>query len=132
MGAETIRVENNKFLFKVLPISSHYERFKKGHEGTAYLRLGVYTKKYKKDVKNDAKCDCGHVKEDHAEGKEDDSCLFEDCDCKKFETFQINLLKKKKTVTDIKFLDETEIKDDALAWNCFSVNKYNKEKKPDK
>jgi len=64
--------------------------------------------------------------------KDDDSCLYEDCDCKKFETFQINLLKKKKTVTDIKFLDETEIKDDVLAWNCFSVNKYNKERKSDK
>jgi len=64
--------------------------------------------------------------------EDDDSCLYEDCDCKKFETFQINLLKKKKTVTDIKFLDETEIKDDVLAWNCFSVNKYNKERKSDK
>jgi len=42
------------------------------------------------------------------------------------------LLKKKKTVTDIKFLDETEIKDDVLAWNCFSINKYNKERKSDK
>ena len=48
MGAESIRVENNRFLFKVLPISAHYERFKKGHEGTAYLRLGVYTKNTKK------------------------------------------------------------------------------------
>ena len=128
MGAESRRMENDCFFFKVLPASSHYDRFKKGHEGTAYLRLGVYTKKYKKDVKNDAKCNCGHIKEDHEEGKDDDSCLFEDCDCKKFETFQVNLLKKKKTVTDIKFLAETEIKDDVLAWNCFSVNKYAKKK----
>ena len=52
MGAESTSRENDRFLFKILPISSHYERFKKGHEGTAYLRLGVYTKKYKKDVKN--------------------------------------------------------------------------------
>jgi len=42
------------------------------------------------------------------------------------------LLKKKKPVTDIKILDEAEIKDDALAWNCFSVNKYGKERKSDK
>ena len=69
-----------------------------------------------------------HIKEDHEEGKDDDSCLFEDCDCKKFETFQVNLLKKKKTVSDIKFLTEAEIKDDVLAWNCFSVNKYTEKK----
>ena len=128
MGAETRRTKDNRFLFQVIPKSSHYDRFKKGNEGTAYLRLGTYSKKFKKDVKDDEKCNCGHIKEDHEEGKEDDSCLFEDCDCKKFETFQINMLKKKKTVTDIKFLSEAEIKDDVLAWNCFSVNKYAKKK----
>jgi len=128
MGAESRKTEDNRFLFKVLPKSSHYDRFKKGQEGTAYLRLGTYSKKFKKDVKDDAKCNCGHIKEDHEEGKGNDSCLFEDCDCRKFETFQINMLKKKKTVTDIKFLTEAEIKDDVLAWNCFSVNKYVKKK----
>ena len=128
MGAESRDTRNNRFLFKVLPKSSNYDRFKKGQEGTAYLRLGSYSTKLKKDVKDDAKCNCGHIKEDHEEGKDDDSCLFEECDCKKFETFQINMLKKKKTVTDIKFLTETEIKDDVLAWNCFSVNKYAKKK----
>jgi len=128
MGAESRKTEDNRFLFKVLPKSPHYDRFKKGQEGTAYLRLGTYSKKFKKDVKDDAKCNCGHIKEDHEEGKGNDSCLFEDCDCRKFETFQINMLKKKKTVTDIKFLTETEIKDDVLAWNCFSVNKYAKKK----
>ena len=128
MGAESRKTEDNRFLFKVLPKSSHYDRFKKGQEGTAYLRLGTYSKKFKKDVKDDAKCNCGHIKEDHEEGKGSDSCLFEDCDCRKFETFQINMLKKKKTVTDIKFLTEAEIKDDVLAWNCFSVNKYAEKK----
>ena len=128
MGAESRKTEDNRFLFKVLSKSSHYDRFKKGQEGTAYLRLGTYSKKFKKDVKDDAKCNCGHIKEDHEEGKGNDSCLFEDCDCRKFETFQINMLKKKKTVTDIKFLTEAEIKDDVLAWNCFSVNKYAEKK----
>ena len=128
MGAESRKTEDNRFLFKVLPKSPHYERFKKGQEGTAYLRLGTHLKKSKKDVKDDAKCNCGHIKEDHEEGKGNDSCLFEDCDCRKFETFQINILKKKKTVTDIKFLTEAEIKDDVLAWNCFSVNKYTEKK----
>ena len=127
MGSDSKRVKSNSSLFKILPKSDYYERFKKGHDGEAYLRLGVYTKKSKKDVKNDAVCSCSHVKEDHEE-EDDDSCLFEDCDCKKFESFQVNLLKKKKTVTDIKFLTENEIKDDVLAWNCFSTNKYNQEK----
>ena len=128
MGAESRDTRNNRFLFKVLPKSSNYDRFKKGQEGTAYLRLGTQSIKFKKDVKDDAKCNCGHIKEDHEEGEDNDSCLFEDCDCRKFETFQINMLKKKKTVTDIKFLTEAEIKDDVLAWNCFSVNKYAEKK----
>ena len=128
MGAESRQTKNNRFFFKVLPRSPHYDRFKKGNEGSAHLRLGTHSIKFKKNVKDDAKCNCGHIKEDHEEGKGDDSCLFIDCDCKKFETFQINFLKKKKTVTDIKFLTETEIKDDVLSWNCFSVNKYAKEK----
>ena len=126
MGAESRNPKDNKFLFKVLPKSPNYERFKKGHEVSAFLRLGTHTKKFKKDVKDDAKCNCSHIKEDHDEGDGNDACLFEDCDCEKFETFQVNLLKKKKTVTDIKFLTEAEIKDDALAWNCFSVHKYTK------
>jgi len=126
MGAESRQAKNNRYVFKVLPKSPHYERFKKGHEGGAYLRLGTHTKKFKKDVKDDAKCNCGHIKFDHEEGDDNDACLYEECDCRKFETFQVNLLKKKKTVTDIKFLTEAEIKDDVLAWNCFSVHKYTK------
>ena len=128
IGAESRNTKNNRFFFKVLSKSPHYDRFKKGNEGSAHLRLGTHSIKYKKNVKDDAKCNCGHIKEDHEEGKDDDSCLFEACDCKKFETFQLNFLKKKKTVTDIKFLTEAEIKDDVLAWNCFSVNKYVKKK----
>ncbi len=128
IGAESRNPKNNRFFFKVLSKSPHYDRFKKGNEGSAHLRLGTHSIKFKKNVKDDAKCNCGHIKEDHEEGKDDDSCLFEACDCKKFETFQLNFLKKKKTVTDIKFLTEAEIKDDVLAWNCFSVNKYVKKK----
>jgi len=128
MGAESRQAKNNRYLFKVLPKSPHYDRFKKGQEGTAYLRLGTYSKKSKIDVKDDAKCNCGHIKEDHEEGDDIDACLYEDCECKKFETFQIYLLKMKITVTNIKFLTEAEIKDDVLAWNCFSVNNYAKKK----
>ncbi len=77
MGADPERPQTNKYFFKILQKSEHYERFKEGHGGEAYLRLGVFTKKYKKDVKNDAICNCGHEKEDH---DEDDSyeCLMED------------------------------------------------------
>jgi len=124
MAGDSRKPQNNKSLFKILDKSTNYERFKKGHDGEAYLRLGVYTKKYKKDVKNDAVCDCGHIKEDHEEESDKDACYIEDCKCKKFETFQVNLLKKKKTITDIKFLQEDEIKDDPLTWNCLYINKY--------
>ncbi len=124
MGADSSRPESNISFFKVLPKSEHYERFKKGHGGEAYLRLGMFAKKFKNDVKDDAICNCGHIKEDHHADKDNDECLYEDCDCKKFESFQVTLLKKKKTITDIKFLQEDEVKDDPLAWNCLYVNKY--------
>ena len=123
LGGESSKPQTNKSFFKILDKSSNYERFKIGHGGEAYLRLGTYTKKFKKDVKDDAICDCGHIKEDHEEADHDE-CLVEDCKCIKFESFQVNLLKKKKTITDIKFLQENEIKDDPLTWNCLYVNKY--------
>jgi hypothetical protein len=124
MGGESSKPQNNKSFFKILDISPNYERFKKGHGGEAYLRLGTYTKKFKKDVKDDAVCNCGHIKEDHEIESDKDDCLVEDCKCTKFESFQVNLLKKKKTITDIKFLEEKEVKDDPLTWNCLYVNKY--------
>ena len=126
MGAESLHPETNKSFYKILHKSEHYERFKKGHGGEAYLRLGIFSKKYKNDVKDDAVCNCGHLMEDHDESKDNDECLLEGCTCKKFESFQVTLLKKKKTVTDIKFLNEDEVKDDPLTWNCLYVNKYRK------
>jgi len=57
-------------------------------------------------------------------GHPSDECLYEDCPCTKFESFQVNLLKKKKTITDIKFLQEDQVKDDPLTWNCLYTNKY--------
>jgi len=124
MGGDSSKPQTNKYFFKILDQSPNYERFKKGHGGEAYLRLGTYTKKFKKDVKNDAVCNCGHIKEDHEEEEDHDDCFVGDCKCTKFESFQVNLLKKKKTVTDIKFLQEDEVKDDPLTWNCLYVNKY--------
>lgn len=124
LGSDSKRPQSNKSFFKILAKSEHYERFKKGHGGEAYLRLGTYAKKSIKEVKDDAVCNCGHIKEDHEEEDNHDACLVEECECRKFESFQVNLLKKKKTVTDIKFLQEEDVKEDPLTWNCLYVNKY--------
>ena len=127
MGSDSQKPDTNLSFFKVLPKSEHYERFQKGHGGEAYLRFGVYTKKILDDSKKDAVCDCGHEAQDHDEG-DGDVCLFHDCICKKFSSFQVNLLKRKKTISDIKFLDENDVKDDPLTWNCLNINKYSKSK----
>ncbi len=125
MGSDSKKPDTNLSFFKELPKSENYERFKKGHGGEAYLRLGVYAKKSLDDAKKDAVCACTHEAQDHDEG-DGDVCLFNTCDCKKFSSFQVNLLKKKKTITDIKFLEEKHMKDDPLVWNCLSKNKPSK------
>ena len=124
IGADSRKPSTNKSFYKILPKSVNYERFKKGHNGSAILRFAVYTKKFIEDVKNDVPCDCGHRKDDHNDEENDYYCLYEECDCKKFESFQINLMKKKKVVTNIKFMSEDEVKDDSLAWNCLNRHKY--------
>ena len=126
MGSESQKPDTNLSFFKELPKSEHYERFKNGHAGEAYLRLGVYKKKDLNSAKEHDLCNCGHEAVDHDEG-DDDVCLYHDCSCKKFSSFQVNLLKRKKTVTDIQFLDEDDVKNDPLAWNCLNANKYSKE-----
>ena len=125
MGSDSQKPDTNLSFFKVLQKSENYERFKKGHGGEAYLRLGVYTKKLLGDVKKSALCNCSHEARDHDEG-DDDVCLYNNCDCKKFSSFQVTLLKRKKTITDIVFLEEKDVKDDPLTWNCLNVNKYSK------
>ena len=51
MGADSQKPTTNMSFFKKLQKSENYERFKKGHGGEAYLRLGVYTDKPLSDVK---------------------------------------------------------------------------------
>ena len=126
-AAESKRPESNTALCRSMPMSENYERFKRGHGGEAYLRLGMYAKKRLADVKDDALCGCGHEAEDHgdegSEGEDGSSaCLFGECGCARFETFQVTLLHKKKTVTDIQFMDRDDARDDALAWNCISAH----------
>lgn len=119
LASETKRPDHNTAFFKLLPKSENYERFKKGHGGEAYLRFASYAEKEAKDVKGGAKCNCGHTKDDH-----DGQCTADGCPCAEFATFELKMLKKKKTVTDIKFLEEDDVKNDALSWNCLYVNKY--------
>ena len=125
MGSDSQKPDTNLAFFKILPKSEHYERFKAGHGGEAYLRLGVYAPKSLSDAKKSAVCKCGHEAQDHDEG-DGDVCLFKSCKCKIFSSFEVNFLKRKKTITDIKFLEEKDVKDDPLAWNCLTVNKYSK------
>ena len=124
MGADSRKPETNKYFYKVLPKSENYERFIIGHEGTAYLRYGAYKEKQMDEVKDKDVCNCGHRKDDHDEVETD--CLYEVCDCKSFLSTQLNYSKKKKTLSDIKFLTEDEAKDDSLAWNCLNRHKYSK------
>lgn len=124
VGADSRKPSTNKSFYKILPKSENYERFKKGHNGSAILRFAVYTKKFYGGVKNDVPCDCGHRKDDHDEEKAD--CLYEVCECKEFASFQLNYFKKKKVVTDMQFITEDEVKDDSLAWNCLNRHKYSK------
>lgn len=123
IGADSKKPKSNRSLFKILTKSEHYERFKDGHGGEAYLTLGVYSAIEKTNAKGDAVCNCGHSADDHEE-TDSDECLVEECSCEKFQSFQLNLLKRKKTVTDIKFLDESQVKEDPLTWNCLYANKY--------
>lgn len=125
LGSDSKRSQNNVNFFKVLSKSENYERFKKGHDGEAYLRFGVYSEKNKKNSKGKDVCNCKHDAEDH----DNEGCLIEDCECTKFETFQLDILKRKKIITDIKFLDEHNVKDDPLAWNCLYLHKYSKSEK---
>ncbi|MEM3007212.1 MAG: hypothetical protein QXW37_06085 [Candidatus Nitrosotenuis sp.] len=119
LASESRRPDHNMSIYKLLPKSENYLRFKKGHQGEAYLRFAVFTKKNENEVKDDAVCNCGHKKEDH-----NGLCNKEDCKCQKFETFVLNMLRKKKTITNIKFLEESDVKDDSISWNCLYVNKY--------
>ncbi len=112
----------NKSFYKILLKSKHYERFKYGCNCEAYLRFGTYCIKYKNDVKYDDICDCGHTMNVHnINDKKINSCT-KNCNCKKFITFQITLLKKKKVINNIKFLKNNEIKKDSVVWNCFYIN----------
>ena len=121
LGSDSQRPESNAGFAKRLEASDSYRRFKKGHAGEAYLRFGTYRTMSKADAKDDALCGCGHERADHGLTREREDCLYEDCACEKFSTFEVRLLRKKKTVTDIAFLGMDGARDDALAWNFLNA-----------
>jgi len=112
---------NTTTFYKILPRSSNYDRFKLNCNNEAYVRLGIYTQKYQSESKFDDVCNCSHTLKTH--DYNNGTCRSFSCICKKFITFQIVLLKKKKTITNIKFLKtHDDIKNDPVVWNCFYVN----------
>ena len=121
MGSESSRPDSNVSFYKVLPRSAYYERFKAGYGEVAYLRFGEYTTKSLDQVKDSDVCNCGHPAGDHADD-ESTECLEESCKCGEFVSTQVYVLKRKKTVTDIAFVDESSVQDDPLAWNCINAN----------
>ena len=121
MDADSRRPDSNMSFFMVLPHSPNYDRFKAGVGDAAYLRFGEYSTRTLSDVKDSDKCDCGHAAGDH-DYEPNSVCLYDDCDCTKFILTQVYLLRQKKTVADLKFLDKADIQDDPLAWNCISTH----------
>jgi hypothetical protein len=78
---------------KNIPISENYQRFKEGCENKATIRFGIY----KENAKN--------------KKKDDD------------EKFAIELLKKSKSVYDIKFLQYSDVALDSVEWDCMCKNR---------
>lgn len=130
MGAESRRPDSNVSFYRRLPRSPHYERFKAGYGDAAYMRFGEYSTKTLYQVKDSDLCNCQHPAGDHADdpvdgpGENDTGCLEEGCECDRFVSTQVYLLKRKKTVADIAFLNEADVRDDPLAWNCMRANAH--------
>ena len=120
MGADSRRPDSNVMFRKNLAQSSHYVRFKRGVGEAAYLRFGEYSVRYISDVRDSDVCNCGHAAGDHEYDQDDTRCLDEDCACEQFAMVQVYFLRRKKTISDIKFLDIADIKDDPLSWNCIN------------
>lgn len=126
MGSETKKPDNNLSFYKILKISDNYRRFKEGHDGEAYMRLGTYTRKGLANAKDNDLCSCDHDAVDH-DRDAGGACLYDGCDCKIFSTFQVILSRRKKTVTNIAFIkesDEDVVREDPLVWNCLYTHRY--------
>lgn len=121
MGAESRHPDSNMSFYRRLPRSPHYERFKAGYGEAAYVKFGEHVSKTLHQVKDSDICNCLHPAGDHADDV-DTRCLEDGCNCRRFVSDEVYLLKRKKTVADIEFLDMADVSEDPLAWNCMRAN----------
>jgi hypothetical protein len=99
-GGSDYKKDNTGFVKKV-QMSENYQRFKVGYEKKAMLRFGIY-----KENTNPKK-------------KERDGSM------KKFE---LEILKKAKSVYDIVFLQLSELARDSVEWQCIMQQEQEEEK----
>ncbi|MDQ3806845.1 MAG: hypothetical protein M3298_01615 [Thermoproteota archaeon] len=92
-GGSTYKGDNTGFVKKV-QTSDNYKRFKEGYESKAILRFGIYKGSPKKNE--------------------------EDGDDKKY---NLEILKKSKSVYDIAFLKYEELSPESIEWQCIEENK---------
>lgn len=97
--------ENNTGFVKNVPMSENYQRFKAGYERNATIRFGIYKEKKKK--------------RSNQHNNDDDD--YND-DENKDEKFELELLKKSKTVYDIEFLKYSDLRTDSIEWECIKRN----------
>lgn len=93
-GGSKYSGDNTGFVKKV-PISENYKRFKEGYEKKAMLRFGVY-------------------KENTDPKKKDEDGVM-----KKFE---LEVLKKAKSVYNISFMQVSELDPGSVEWQCIQAN----------
>jgi hypothetical protein len=92
-GGSVYKGDNTGFVKKV-QASDNYKRFKAGYENKAILRFGIYKENPKK--------------------KDDDN------DNRKYD---LEILKKSKSVYDIAFLKYEELSPESIEWQCIEENK---------
>jgi hypothetical protein len=95
-GGSMYKDDNTGFVKKV-QISDNYKRFKAGYEDKAILRFGIYKEKNPKKKKEE-----------------------EDDDDRKYD---LEILKKSKSVYDIAFLRYEELSPESIEWQCIEENK---------
>ena len=94
-GGSIYKDDNIGFVKKV-QISDNYKRFKAGYEDKAILRFGIYKEKNPKKKK----------KEEEEDRK-----------------YDLEILKKSKSVYDIAFLRYEELSPESIEWQCIEENK---------
>ena len=93
-GGSMYKDDNTGFVKKV-QISDNYKRFKAGYEDKAILRFGIYKEKNPKKKK-----------------EEDDDRKYD-----------LEILKKSKSVYDIAFWRYEELSPESIEWQCIEENK---------